>query len=78
MELEAYSHEKESIWFITLTYDDDHVPTQDIETGEIYRGGVNVWKDTSERPRTAMTLSVEDIQLFVKRLRKATGEAFNK
>ena len=40
MELEAYSHDKESIWFITLTYDDDHVPTtwyRDWETGEIYK-----------------------------------------
>ena len=68
MELEAYSHDKERIWFITLTYDDDHVPTQDTETGEIFKGGVNVWRDASERPRTVQTLSVEDVQLFMKRL----------
>ena len=71
MELEAYGHDKESIWFVTLTYDDDHVPTQDTETGEIFKGGVNVWRDASERPRTVQTLSVEDIQLFMKRFRKA-------
>ena len=74
MELEAYGHSKESIWFITLTYDDDHVPTQDTETGEIYKGGINIWKGVSERPRTAQTLSVEDTQLFIKRLRKAVKE----
>lgn len=73
MELEAYSHDKESIWFITLTYDDDHVPTQNTETGEIFKGGVNVWRDASERPRTVQTLNVEDIQLFMKRLRKAVS-----
>ena len=73
MELEAYSHDKESIWFITLTYDDEHVPTQDTETGEIFKGGVNVWRDASERPRTVQTLSVEDVQLFMKRLRKAVS-----
>ena len=71
MELEAYGHNKETIWFITLTYDDDHVPTQDTETGEIYKGGINIWKSASERPRTAQTLSVEDTQLFIKRLRKS-------
>ena len=74
MELEAYSQSKENIWFITLTYDDDHVPTQDTVTGEIYKGGINIWKGTSERPRTTQTLSVEDTQLFIKRLRKAVKE----
>jgi hypothetical protein len=74
MELEAYGHNKKSIWFITLTYDDDHVPTQDTKTGEIFKGGVNVWRGASERPRTVQTLSVEDVQLFIKRLRKAVNE----
>lgn len=52
-----------STWFVTLTYDDDHIPTTyyaaDQETGEAMR---------------AATLSKRDLQLFFKRLRKNTGQ----
>ena len=37
MELEAYGHDKESIWFITLTYDDDHVQHKTQKQGKSSR-----------------------------------------
>nr|CAI9750860.1 replication initiation protein [Microvirus sp.] len=72
MELEAYQHKKEEIWFITLTYDDEKIPSLNLKTGEIFRGGKHLWKDGSERPQCVQTLNVEDVQLFIKRLRKGT------
>ena len=50
-------------YFVTLTYDDDHVPLawySDPETGEALQ---------------SMTLRKRDLQLFMKRLRKHYGEA---
>lgn len=55
--LELQYHD--SAYFVTLTYNDDHVPRSyyaDEETGEAYE---------------SMTLSKRDVQLFFKRLRKA-------
>ena len=37
IELEARQWPKEQVWFITLTYDDDHVPGMILKTGEIMR-----------------------------------------
>lgn len=72
MELEARTHDKDSIYFITLTYDDDHVPNVNLETGEIRRGKAIQWKGGAERPQEVQTLWMEDIELFMKRLRKAS------
>lgn len=72
MELEARTHDKDSIYFITLTYDDEHVPNLNLETGEIRRGKAIRWKGGSERPEEVQTLWQEDIELFIKRLRKAS------
>lgn len=58
--LEAQYHE--SSYFVTLTYDDEHVPiryTVDPATGEA---------------TPAMSLVKRDFQLFMKRLRKQTGQ----
>ena len=52
----------ESSYFITLTYDEEHVPRTyypDPETGEAF---------------PALTLRKRDFQLFMKRLRKQTGQ----
>lgn len=60
--LEASEHE--SSFFLTLTYDDNHLPTNDIvdvETGEIKQSPVH-------------TLVKRDFQNFMKRLRKNTGQ----
>ena len=62
MMLEASYHEQN--YFITLTYDDLHVPKSYYpcpETGEAI---------------PSLTLSKRDVQLFLKRLRKLTGQKF--
>uniref|UniRef100_A0AAU8AXP0 Replication initiator protein n=1 Tax=Dulem virus 166 TaxID=3145643 RepID=A0AAU8AXP0_9VIRU len=58
--LEAQDHD--SNYFVTLTYDDEHLPVNEIvdtETGEIVKHA---------------TLVKRDLQLFIKRLRKQTGQ----
>lgn len=62
--LEAKSYPEEYNWFITLTYDDDHItetyrPVLDIKTGEL-----------TYKPN----LIKKDVQLFMKRLRKQFDE----
>lgn len=60
--LESQDHDEN--WFVTLTYDDEHVPEMefvkslDSDTGEVLEVGV------------LQTLSKRDLQLFNKRLRK--------
>lgn len=58
MELESH----DSAYFVTFTYDDDHVPLSwysDPDTGEAYQ---------------AMTLRKRDLQLLMKRIRKHFGD----
>ena len=71
IELEARDYPKEQVWFITLTYDDDHVPGMIIKTGEIMRKVQYTWKPGEKRPESVQILLYEDIQKFLKRLRKA-------
>lgn len=71
IELEARDYPKEEVWFITLTYDDDHVPGMIVKTGEIMRKVQYTWKPGEERPSSVQILLYEDIQKFLKRLRKA-------
>lgn len=71
IELEARSYPKEEVWFITLTYDDDHVPGMIVKTGEIMRKVQYTWKPGEKRPSSVQILLYEDIQKFLKRLRKA-------
>lgn len=54
--LELQSHD--SAWFLTITYDDDHIPIAQSE-------------DENGTLRVAGTLYKRDFQLFMKRLRKA-------
>lgn len=52
--LELSDHDPDDCWFLTLTYDDEHVPkSANIDTGEL-----------------TLTLNKRDVQLFHKRLRK--------
>lgn len=53
MELEAIDHV--SVWFLTLTYDDEHLPLS---------------------PSGLPTLKYDDVQKFLKRLRKNSGQKF--
>lgn len=62
MMLECKYHSQN--WFITLTYDDLHVPRS-------YYGDPD-----SGEPLPSLTLNKRDIQLFFKRLRKQTGQHF--
>ena len=62
---------KEQVWFITLTYDDEHVPGMIINTGEIMRKVQYAWKPGEKRPESVQTLLYTDVQKFLKRLRKA-------
>lgn len=62
MMLEAKYHSQS--WFVTLTYDDLHVPRS-------YYGDPN-----SGEALPSLTLCKRDIQLFFKRLRKQTGQNF--
>lgn len=71
IELEARDYPKEEVWFITLTYDDDHVPGMIVKTGEIMRKVQYTWKPGEKRPSSVQILLYEDIQKFLKRLRKA-------
>ena len=71
IELEARDYPKEEVWFITLTYDDDHVPGMIVKTGEIMRKVQYTWKPGEKRPESVQILLYEDIQKFLKRLRKA-------
>lgn len=71
IELEARNYPKEQVWFITLTYDEEHVPGMILKTGEIMRKVQYVWKPGEKRPESVQTLLYTDIQKFLKRLRKA-------
>lgn len=71
IELEARDYPKEQVWFITLTYDDEHVPGMIVKTGEIMRKVQYTWKPGEKRPDSVQILLYEDIQKFLKRLRKA-------
>jgi hypothetical protein len=71
IELEARDYPKEQVWFITLTYDNDHVPGMIVKTGEIMRKVQYTWKPGEKRPDSVQILLYEDIQKFLKRLRKA-------
>ena len=71
IELEARQWPKEQVWFITLTYDDDHVPGMIVKTGEIMRKVQYVWKPGKKAPESVQTLMYPDVQKFLKRLRKA-------
>lgn len=71
IELEARDYPKEEVWFITLTYDDDHVPGMIVKTGEIMRKVQYTWRPGEKRPSSVQILLYEDIQKFLKRLRKA-------
>lgn len=71
IELEARDYPKEEVWFITLTYDDDHVPGMIVKTGEIMRKVQYTWKPGEKSPSSVQILLYEDIQKFLKRLRKA-------
>ena len=71
IELEARDYPKDEVWFITLTYDDDHVPGMIVKTGEIMRKVQYAWKPGEKRPSSVQILLYEDIQKFLKRLRKA-------
>lgn len=71
IELEARDYPKDQVWFITLTYDDEHVPGMILKTGEIMRKVQYTWKPGEKRPNSVQILLYEDIQKFLKRLRKA-------
>lgn len=71
IELEAKQWPKEQVWFITLTYDDDHVPGMILKTGELLRKAQYVWKPGEKSPESVQTLLYTDVQKFLKRLRKA-------
>lgn len=71
IELEARDYPKDEVWFITLTYDEDHVPGMITKTGEIMRKVQYTWKPGEKRPSSVQILLYEDIQKFLKRLRKA-------
>ena len=71
IELEARDYPKEEVWFITLTYDDEHVPGMIVKTGEVMRKVQYTWKQGEKRPSSVQILLYEDIQKFLKRLRKA-------
>lgn len=71
IELEAKDYPEDQVWFITLTYNDDNVPGMIVKTGEIMRKVQYTWKPGEKRPSSVQILLYEDIQKFLKRLRKA-------
>lgn len=73
IELEARDWNPESVWFITLTYDEEHVPGMILGTGEIVRNAKYTWDTKKSVPESVQILLYPDIQKFLKRLRKALG-----
>ena len=71
IELEARQWKPDEVWFITLTYDDEHVPGLILNTGEVVRKAQYTWKPGKDRPESVQSLWYPDIQNFLKRLRKA-------
>lgn len=71
IEMEAKTSKPHSVWFVTLTYDDKHIPGVNHETGEVIRGAL--YKRKGSDLKENQTLWYEDIQKFLKRLRKAAG-----
>lgn len=71
IEMEAKTSKPHSVWFVTLTYDDKNIPGVDHETGEVIRGAL--YKRQKGDLKENQTLWYEDIQKFLKRLRKAAG-----
>lgn len=68
-EVESYYHKNNH--FITLTYDDEHVPVRDVHTKEEYKGLRNPLDYYGQGKRyEALTLRLKDMQDFLKRLRK--------
>ena len=61
MEMELPYHE--NAWFVTLTYDDEHVPWS-------YNNGLGIDKWTGEVIAENLTLNYKDMQDFWKRLRR--------
>lgn len=80
--LEAKYYPEDEVWFLTLTYSPEEVPTAIISETELkedgslermmYRGGTNIIEDGELV--TAQTLYPRDLELFWKRLRKNTGQ----
>lgn len=67
-EVESYYHENNH--FITLTYDDEHVPVINKITGEIYRGLKNpIDYYNYNKHYEVLNLFKKDVQDFLKRLR---------
>lgn len=71
IEMEAKTWPKESVWFVTLTYDNEHIPGVNHETGEVVRGAMYLRRKKEPELAVNQTLWYEDIQNFLKRLRKA-------
>lgn len=72
---EKKNYPDDTVWFLTLTYDDDHMPEKrmipdkvDEETGEVYRFKQAPFSSVSKR----------DHQLFMKRLRKKFSDRVGK
>lgn len=67
--METIYHEEN--WFVTLTYDNDHVPTIDLRTGELTRGGYWILEEKNPGKEIIQSLSLLplDLQLFMKRMR---------
>lgn len=61
-------------WFLTITYNNDSVPTLNLETGEIDRGGYWALNQNQAGDFTSveqsLTLLPTDLQLFLKNLRR--------
>ncbi len=70
IEMEAKTSKPHSVWFVTLTYNDESIPGINHETGEIIRGAL--YKRQKGNLKENQTLWYEDIQKFLKRLRKAS------
>lgn len=71
IEMEAKTWPKDEVWFVTLTYNDENVPGIRHSTGEMFRGAKYTRLKNKGTLEVNQTLWYEDIQKFLKRLRKA-------
>lgn len=68
--LEASSYPRGTVWFLTLTYAPEYVPSMIRDTGELTRGLGLVWQRGKEVPDVVQTLNPDDQRTFAESLKQ--------
>lgn len=68
--LEASCYPSGTVWFLTLTYDDAHVPAMIRATGELTQGLGIQWRPGTECPDVVQVLNPDDQRVFAESLKQ--------